>query len=195
MVIEKDGLRSQFKRQLNALPGPERQRQSDRLVQKLSKFLSSYQGCWTIFSPLNDEPNLLPLLKISEKITWVFPKIESKEVIQFYKVTSPERMMTNSFLQIGEPEGNQEDRVEPQEITGVLVPGLAFDSHGTRLGRGGGYYDRYLEKYKGLKLGVTFNEGLTNEALPREPHDQKMNIVISPDLWIEVDTSEVSNGI
>lgn len=194
MVNKKDGLRSQFKRQLNDLPSAEKRRQSQLLVSKLSEFFANRQGYWTIFSPLNDEPNLLPLLSLTNAIEWVFPKIESKEEIHFYKVSTPEEMVANLFLRVEEPKGEQSQRVGPEQISGLLIPGLAFDKKGVRLGRGGGYYDRYLEKYKGLKLGVTFNEGLTSETLPRESHDQRMNIVVSPDSWIEVDTSEVSNG-
>lgn len=195
MFKEKDGLRAQFKRQLNKLSSAEKKRQSDALVSKLLDYMNRCDGFWTIFSPLNDEPNLLPLIKKTQAVRWAFPKIESKEQIQFYKVSNTDEMLTNLFLNVEEPVGSTDDLVLPEQITGLLVPGLAFDKKGTRLGRGGGYYDRYLENYKGLKLGVTFNEGLTTEALPRESHDQLMNIVISPDAWIEVDTSEVSNGI
>ncbi len=193
MVIEKDSLRARFKKELISLSKQEKRQQSDKMVNKLREFFVNQDGCWTIFSPLNDEPNLLNLIQATPHITWVFPKIENKEHIQFYKVTSTEEMLTNLFG-LDEPKGDESDRVERADITGCMVPGLAFDRFGTRLGRGGGYYDRYLENFKGRKLGVTFNEGLSSEALPRKSHDQIMNIVISPDAWIEVDTSEVNNG-
>ncbi len=193
MTIEKDGLRARFKRKLNELPSTEKRRQSQALVSKLAEYLADQSGVWTIYSPLNDEPNLLTLLQRFDQITWVFPKIESKEQMQFYKAMTPEQMLSDLFLESVEPESDEAHRVETHEIAGFIVPGLAFDKNGIRLGRGGGYYDRYLENYKGPKLGVTFNEGIATEALPREPHDQQMNIVISPEAWIEVDKSEVSN--
>ena len=49
---------------------------------------------------------------------------------------------------------------------------------GERLGRGGGYYDRYLNDYTGLKIGICFSEQLAS-GLPIEEHDHRMNMVIS----------------
>ncbi|MCJ8277833.1 MAG: hypothetical protein HRT44_09270, partial [Bdellovibrionales bacterium] len=70
------------------------------------------------------------------------------------------------------------------------------DVQGTRLGRGGGYYDRFLAQYGGIKIGVVFNEGLTTDLLPREDHDQLMDIVATPSQWVEVNLKEeVQNGI
>jgi 5-formyltetrahydrofolate cyclo-ligase len=60
------------------------------------------------------------------------------------------------------------------------VPGLAFTRKGLRLGRGGGYYDRYLAALPPttLKIGVCFALQLV-DAMPTEPHDQRMNAVVT----------------
>ena len=60
----------------------------------------------------------------------------------------------------------------------VLVPGLAFDCAGFRLGYGGGYYDRYLADYTGTSLGLAFAECLTQE-LPRESFDKPVSLVLT----------------
>lgn len=60
----------------------------------------------------------------------------------------------------------------------LIVPGIAFTKKGERLGRGKGFYDRYLSGYKGLKVGVCFKEQL-RDAIPVEEHDVVMNYVIS----------------
>jgi 5-formyltetrahydrofolate cyclo-ligase len=55
----------------------------------------------------------------------------------------------------------------------VLVPGIAFDARGARLGRGGGYYDRFLEgvqKIGALKIGVCWSMQIVPEV-PTDPHD------------------------
>jgi 5-formyltetrahydrofolate cyclo-ligase len=61
----------------------------------------------------------------------------------------------------------------------VLVPLLAFDAHGHRLGYGGGYYDRTLDKLKGvIAIGIAY-DGQEIEALPREAHDHPLDAVIT----------------
>jgi len=61
----------------------------------------------------------------------------------------------------------------------VLVPGLAFDWNGNRLGRGKGFYDRLLATVTGLKCGVGYNVQLL-ARIPAEPHDVRMNFIATP---------------
>ncbi len=60
----------------------------------------------------------------------------------------------------------------------LLVPGLVFTRQRGRLGRGGGYYDRYLEHFTGLKIGICWEEQLKN-SLPMETHDVIMDFVVT----------------
>ncbi|WP_425146603.1 5-formyltetrahydrofolate cyclo-ligase [Deinococcus sp.] len=64
-------------------------------------------------------------------------------------------------------------QISRDEISAVLLPGLAFDAAGTRLGYGGGFYDRLLEGWEVLTIGVT-PAALVVERLPREPHDLRV---------------------
>ncbi len=194
MTVVKDGLRVEFKRQLQDISDGDKETQSNRLVAQLHEFLQKQSGVWTLFSPLNDEPNLLPLFSSCGHLDWVFPRVKNKTDMEFFKISSIDEMLASSWG-LSEPPANPDQSVDSDQITGCLIPGLAFDTFGTRLGRGGGFYDRFLVNFKGLKLGVTFNRGLTTETLPRKSHDQQMNIVISPDQWTEVNTSEVRYGI
>lgn len=68
--------------------------------------------------------------------------------------------------------------IPPEEIDLVLVPGLAFDRSGSRLGRGGGYYDRWLAGYCGLTIALC-RDGLLMEAIPRLPHDLGVDLVVT----------------
>jgi len=67
----------------------------------------------------------------------------------------------------------------------VLVPGVAFDLQGRRLGRGKGYYDRMLAAVRGKTCGVAFDEQIVEE-LPVEPHDVHVNCILTPTRWIEL---------
>jgi 5-formyltetrahydrofolate cyclo-ligase len=63
----------------------------------------------------------------------------------------------------------------------VVVPGQAFDRHGGRLGRGRGFYDRFLSQQdiQAVSCGLCFHEQLLADPLPVEPHDKHMNLVIT----------------
>lgn len=67
----------------------------------------------------------------------------------------------------------------PEEIGFAVVPGLAFDRDGGRLGRGKGYYDRLLPRLCCPKAGIAFDERIVDEV-PLEKHDVKMDMVITP---------------
>ena len=63
----------------------------------------------------------------------------------------------------------------------VAVPGLAFDRRGYRLGRGKGFYDRFLSQkdFRGLRIALCFQEQLLEDLLPVEPHDMPMNMIVT----------------
>ena len=70
--------------------------------------------------------------------------------------------------------------VNPQEIDLILIPGVAFDCDGNRLGYGAGFYDRFLPLLKEdvPRIGWTFFCQIF-ERIPAEPHDQTMRMLIS----------------
>jgi 5-formyltetrahydrofolate cyclo-ligase len=67
----------------------------------------------------------------------------------------------------------------------ALVPGVAFDPLGHRLGRGRGYYDRLLAMAGGVKCGVAFDEQVADHV-PVEPHDVTLDCLLTPTRWQEV---------
>lgn len=68
--------------------------------------------------------------------------------------------------------------VSPAEIDVAVVPALAFDQDGFRLGYGGGYYDRFLAEFSGVSVGLAFSDCVT-ERLPREPFDKPVDTIIT----------------
>ncbi|MCL2648465.1 MAG: 5-formyltetrahydrofolate cyclo-ligase [Phycisphaerales bacterium] len=72
----------------------------------------------------------------------------------------------------------------PGEIDMVVVPGLGFDRCGGRVGRGGGFYDRFLSRgegqdFRGVRCALCFHEQLLTEAVPCEPHDVAMDMIVT----------------
>lgn len=128
-----------------------------------------------LFSPLPDEPYIAPLIEeLSKNMLVVLPRVEG-DIMQFYSYTSGS-VSLGSFG-IMEPEGT--GLIEPWEIDAMVVPGVAFTADGARMGRGKGFYDKYLsqEGFRALKIGVCYPVQLV-ESLPVEEHDVKMDVVI-----------------
>jgi 5-formyltetrahydrofolate cyclo-ligase len=63
----------------------------------------------------------------------------------------------------------------------VVIPGLAFDRRGFRVGRGRGFYDRFLaqQDFQGSRAALCFHEQLQIAAIPCEPHDVPMNLIVT----------------
>ena len=80
------------------------------------------------------------------------------------------------------------ETVAREDLDLILVPGLCFDSRGSRLGQGGGYYDRYLEDFDGLTIGLC-REDFFQINLPREPFDAWVRYVLTEEgqVWPNVD--------
>ncbi|NYT04570.1 MAG: 5-formyltetrahydrofolate cyclo-ligase [Candidatus Methanofastidiosa archaeon] len=68
--------------------------------------------------------------------------------------------------------------LDPKEIEILFIPGLAFGTRCERLGRGGGYFDRFLLQSTGIKVGLAY-EFQIFESLPIQKHDIKMDIIIT----------------
>ena len=87
----------------------------------------------------------------------------------------------------GIPEPRARMPVDPARADVVVVPGVAFDARGGRLGFGGGFYDRFLQACgDATRIGICFECQVVDEV-PLEDHDQRMDIVVTPDRVIRVD--------
>ena len=69
--------------------------------------------------------------------------------------------------------------IPASEIDLIIVPGVAFDKSGNRLGRGKGFYDRLLHNLSAIKIGVGYDFQLI-EKINTEPHDIAMDAIITP---------------
>ena len=82
---------------------------------------------------------------------------------------------------IPEPDPAVSRRLAPEELDAVLVPCAAFDENGTRLGRGGGYYDRYLPRCARAKAILTAFEAQRLPRVPCEAHDLRFSVLVTED--------------
>ena len=90
------------------------------------------------------------------------------------------RVMIPDHFGLIEVTGVFAKRADAEDVDFVLIPGLAFDENGHRLGYGGGWYDRFSSKlHRGVKLaGLAYEEQVVR-SLPAEPHDLLLDIIIT----------------
>lgn len=138
------------------------------------------------FAPLPDEPDVWPLLEetaTDEKMA-ALPCFEP--VDQTYtarRVQNPKNEIVTGHFGIREPKRFCAEMVL-NRLDLILVPGVAFDLRGNRLGRGRGFYDRLLRETRGLKCGVAFDQQVAGEV-PVETHDLPMDFILTPTRCVE----------
>ena len=77
-----------------------------------------------------------------------------------------------------EPKPEAMNLVAPDELDLVLVPGIAFDKRGYRLGYGGGFYDAFLAQTKSVKVGLAFDFQIV-DLLPTREEDERVDLIVS----------------
>ncbi len=111
-----------------------------------------------------------------------YPKVNG-DSLQFLTPNRPQDFQLSSWG-VREPVPEKSIPSEISMLEAIIVPGLAFDRRGYRLGYGRGFYDRALASYLGLKIGVGFRAQLIPEDLPVERHDLQMDYLLTEDFII-----------
>jgi 5-formyltetrahydrofolate cyclo-ligase len=179
--VTKAELRREMRTRLAAL-GTDREPKSRAIVAALARhpIFASGQHL-ALYSPVPTEPDIEPLWE-SAPGRFCYPRV-TPGGMEFVEVEKLAHLTASAWHPHIREHSLPEARVvPPAEIGVILVPGLAFTKEGHRLGRGGGFYDRYLASLPSttLKIGVCFAFQLV-EALPTEPHDQRMDAVVTED--------------
>jgi 5-formyltetrahydrofolate cyclo-ligase len=123
-----------------------------------------------------DTHHMINLL-VTEGKTVYLPKVISDEDMVLCRYTGAESLREGAFG-IMEPAGAELSVVEAVDV--VLVPGMAFDAEGNRLGRGKGYYDRFLKSLSNPRprlIGVCFDFQKV-DMVPTEPTDVKVDVIV-----------------
>ena len=125
---------------------------------------------------LPDEVDTHELLRRHPDKTFILPVVQGDDLL--LKVFDPAQGMRMGALHVEEPDTDQLF-TDFDKIDTVMVPGMAFDANGTRMGRGRGYYDRFLSKIpRARRLGLCFPFQFV-DAVPCEPFDIPMHAVIA----------------
>lgn len=168
-IMDKEKLRKNVK---SAFLSFTKKKEEEILIIGKIKALDEYKRAETvlIYDALSDEVDLKDLLSDGTK-TFLFPYIKGEEM--FFGT----RPLKKGMFSIMEPENKIE---YPYEKALMLVPGRAFSIKNERLGRGKGFYDRYIRENRRRihTIGICFSFQLFS-SLPMAEHDQRVDIVIS----------------
>lgn len=108
-----------------------------------------------------------------------FPRVKG-ETMDFYEVKNLDRDFSLGAYDVPEPKADCR-KVYPSDIDLIFVPSVAYTEEGTRLGQGGGYYDRYLNAYginkRPTTVGICYDFQIYS-ALPVEEHDYTVDYVL-----------------
>ncbi len=132
--------------------------------------------CVACFCALPDEPPTEAVLRRWSAVRRiVVPRVEG-DAMRFYDYRPS--ALTSGAFGIAEPVVEDCPVCPPEAIDLMLVPGMAFTREGARLGRGKGFYDRYMAQpeLQAFRVGVCFAHQLV-ETLPTEPHDCAIDAV------------------
>lgn len=191
MHEEKRRLRKQMEAARNALPGPERERASQLIcahVVRAAEAAVSGQQQPTLFSfvPFRTEVNVRPVIEWAwrQGIRVVVPRVDrAAGSMSLHEICSYSQLVPGAWG-IAEPASELDVFYSIGDISAVVVPGLAFDRTGGRLGYGQGFYDRFVQRYDaaGMRrpglIGVGFDMQIVDE-LPMEPHDLRVAQVLT----------------
>lgn len=133
-----------------------------------------------VFAARPGEVDLLPLLDLMPEREWYFPLVHEERRLSFHRVRHSGEFVTGCWS-IREP-GPGCPELDAGRMDLIVLPGAAFTRDGKRLGYGGGFYDTLLAgPAAGIPLaGVCFPCQLLDD-LPTEPHDQRVDMVITPE--------------
>ena len=177
LLVNKEDLRRKLLRERKSLQLHDR-RQRDLLI--LSRLLSLKEledaGKILLFYPVKGEPDIRPLFDrlLKGKKVLVFPRVSGPE-LELVSVSDINSLRKGAF---GIPEPSSGEVVSPQELELAIVPGVAFDRRGYRLGFGKGYYDRVLRHISAPKVGVAYSFQVV-EYIPQDEWDVPVDILIT----------------
>ncbi len=181
---QKAALRARIHEALKQMDEQSRREQSAAACQNLVR-LNAFQSAKTVLVyralPTECDPSQLASAALLCGKRVAYPVCGEGRSLRLY-VPHDEMAFVLSNYGIYEPEPARSKEVPEQEIDFIVVPGLAFDRFGGRLGRGAGYYDRLLSRTTAFKAGFAFSEQLV-ESVPMEPFDVKMDCVAASK-WI-----------
>lgn len=176
---EKDALRRRLRAARAAIPPAERARLAAAVEERLFA-LPALRRARTVLvfdafgSEVPTEELVRGLMEQGKRV--LLPVVQGRDMFAA-ELRPGDPLVPTSY---GPREPAQRTPVDPAEVDVVVVPGLAFDRKGYRVGYGAGYYDRYLARLpeRALRVGIGFHLQLV-EGVPRRAGDEPLDVVVT----------------
>jgi 5-formyltetrahydrofolate cyclo-ligase len=184
----KQALRNEVSARLKRMGPGERAAASARARALLAAQAVWKTARWVLFfASLPEELDVWPLLTdaLSAGKKVALPRfVADSKTYEVCQIQDAESDVQVGHFGIREP-ASRCARLPFRRLDLILVPGVAFDLQGGRLGRGKGYYDRLLRAWSGTTCGVAFDEQIVEEV-PVNSHDVCLNCLLTPTRWIDL---------
>ena len=176
--LNKAELRRTLLKTRQSMPTWEWREKSDRICTQLQSSIL-FQQAKTILAyfSFRQEPDISPLFA-NTNCRWGFPRCIGKSL--YWHSWKPNDLLQIGAYGIPEPHANA-PKIDPAAVDLILVPSVACDYQGYRLGYGGGYYDRLLsspEWAEKLTLGIVFDFAYLSQ-LPIETWDKPLQAIVT----------------
>lgn len=176
--MDKTTLRNEIRAAKKAVPFHEKLQRSQAIMQQVAQ-LPRFVDAQTVllYWSMADEVQTHDFVEEWYKAKTILLPCVDGDYLRLRPYKGLDNMVAGEQFGIGEPIG--EEFTDYKHIDIIIVPGVAFDRCGNRMGRGRGFYDRLLQSTPySYKIGVAFNFQM-RDTIPTEPHDIAMNLVIS----------------
>jgi 5-formyltetrahydrofolate cyclo-ligase len=130
-------------------------------------------------SPEEADPAVLESALRERGVRISYPRVAGPQTLTLHWVADDDALAVGAFG-LREPPGDAPDASITQ-LTAIIVPGVAFDASGNRLGFGGGFYDALLADATALPLtiGIAYDEQIV-DSVPHDDRDQPVDVVVTP---------------
>jgi len=177
--MEKSELRKQIRDLKRAVPPEEKLRRSEAVMRQV-EMMPEFQKAQVVllYWSMADEVQTHSFVNrwYCDK-TLLLPCVDGDNLL-LRQYTGPECMVAGEQFGIGEPDATLPEFTDLNAVEMIIVPGVAFDRKGNRMGRGRGFYDRLLKSTpNAMKVGVAYSFQML-DSIPVEPHDVKMDRVL-----------------
>ena len=181
---EKKRLRQQFKTKRTAISAAQRMQTADAIAQQLIKLpewipADYIAGYWASHGEV---PLHIVQMRAQSPKVWCLPMLQTDKTLKFAPWRSGDPLVSNQYG-IPEPDLLSSSALDATQISIILLPLLAYTRTGTRLGMGGGYYDRSLafrtvHPSPPLLIGVAYSSQEA-DLLPTQEWDVKLDMLIN----------------
>lgn len=178
---QKLSLRKKFKSFRQKLSPDKKQKYDSEIADRFLS-LSEYKNCDTLLAYISKdiEVGTEKIVKsaLSQGKTVAVPRCSTKDCTMDFYIIKSYVDLQNGAYGLLEPDVSRCKKLIDFENSVCIVPGLAFDCEGYRLGFGKGYYDRFLQHFSGVKVGICYKECVTWQ-LPHGRFDRAVDIVLT----------------